>query len=155
HGIPPDLDAYGIDDQRVAFIVAHGIAVPGRGHLRRMRLVQAHAADLMIVAIKDGDLVRLLDELRWAIGKNERHPCRPTLVARVRIADAIEAEFTVPFHDLHGLRLQDRIGVIAGKLEDVAGAVRAARPVDQRRRTRWQRLEPRKWMQPESREIRD
>src|SRR5882672_12591559 len=112
--------------------MAHGIAVPGRGHLRRMRLVQAHVADLMIVAIKDGDLVRLLQQLRWAIRKNERHPCRPTLVARVRIAYAIEPEFTVPFHDLHRLRFQDRIGVVAGKLEDVAGAVQPARPVDQR-----------------------
>src|SRR3981189_669547 len=103
--------------------MAHGIAVPGRGHLRRMRLVQAHVADLMIVAIKDGDLVRLLQQLRWAVCENERHPSRTTLVARVRIAYALQPEFTVPFHDLRCLRPQDRIGVIAGKLEDVASAV--------------------------------
>jgi hypothetical protein len=36
----------------------------------------------------------------------------------------------VLFHDLRRRRLQDRIGVIADKLEDVAGAVRPARPVD-------------------------
>src|SRR6266436_3380801 len=96
HGIPPDFDAYGIDDQRVAFIVTHGIAVPGRGNLRRMRLVQTHAANLLIVAIKDDDLVRLLQQLRWAIRKNERHPSRPALVARVRIAYAVKAKVGVP-----------------------------------------------------------
>ena len=155
HGIPPDLHAHGIDNQRVAFIVAHGVAVPGRGHLCRMRLVHAHMADLMIVGIKDGDLVRLLHQLRWAIRKNERHAFGPTLVARVRIAYAVQPEFSVLFHDLRRLRLQDRIGVIAVKLEDVAGAVRAARPVDQRRGTGWQRFEPGKRMQPDAREIRD
>src|SRR5215469_4744880 len=101
-----------------------------------MRLVQAHAADLMIVAIKDGDLVRLLQQLRWAICENERHTSRPTLVARVRIAYALYPERSVPFHDLRCRWLQDRIGVIAGELEDVASAVRAARPVDERRGTR-------------------
>ena len=49
------------------------------------------------------------------------------MVARVRIADALQPEFTVPFHDLRRLGLQDRIGVIADKLEDVAGAVRPRR----------------------------
>jgi phosphopantothenate synthetase len=54
-----------------------------------MQLVQAHAADLMIVAIKDGDLVRLLKQLGWAVCENERHPRRPTLDARVRITYAL------------------------------------------------------------------
>jgi hypothetical protein len=76
-----------------------------------MRLVQAHVADLMIIGIKDGDLVRLLQQLRWAIRENERHPCGPTLVARVRIAYPLQPEFTVPFYDLRRLGLQDRIGV--------------------------------------------
>src|SRR5215471_11570240 len=136
HGIPRDLDAYGIDDQRVAFIAAHGIAVPGRFHLCGMRLVHAHVADLMIVSIKDDDLVRQLHQLRWAIRKNERHPYGPTLVARVRIAYALQPKLSVAFHDLRRLGLEDWVGVIAGKLEDIAGAVGAAGPVDQRRGTR-------------------
>ena len=67
-------------------------------------------------------------------------------------ADAIQPEFGMTFHDLRRLRLQDRIGIITGELEDVAGAVRAARPVDQRRGPRCQRLEPGKRMHPEPRE---
>jgi hypothetical protein len=62
-------------------------------------------------------------------------------------------EFTVSFYDLRRLRLQGPIGVIAGKLEDVAGAVGAARPVDQRGGTRRHRLGKR--MHPDAREIRD
>jgi hypothetical protein len=126
HGIPSDLDAHGIDDQRVAFIVPHGIAVPGRLHLCRMRLVHAHLAELMIVGIQDKDLVRGLYYLRWAFRKIERWPSRPTLVARVRVADAIDPEFSVLFNDLRRLGLQDRVRIIAVKLEDIAGAVQAA-----------------------------
>ena len=67
HGKRPDLNAHGVDDQRVVFVMAHGIAVPGRGHLSRMRLIQAHVTDLMIVAIQYDDLIRRLQHLRWAI----------------------------------------------------------------------------------------
>src|SRR2546430_16584866 len=94
HGITPDFDAYGIDDQRVAFIVTHGIAVPGRGDLRRMGLVQTHAANLLIVAIKDDDLVRQLQQLRWAIRKNERNPPSPTWVTRVGRTYPMDPEVT-------------------------------------------------------------
>src|ERR1700739_3930342 len=47
------------------------------------------------------------------------------------------------------------MGVIAYELEDVASAVRAARPVDQRSGTGWQRLEPGETMHPEAPEIGD
>src|SRR3984957_8215391 len=109
----------------------------------------------MIVAIKYGDLVRCLQQHRWALGKDERPTRGPTLIARVRVADALEPEFSVLFHDLHRLRLQDRIGMVSDKLEDVAGPVRPALPVDQRRRPRCQRLEPGYRMVPYAREIRD
>src|SRR5277367_4968468 len=132
-----------------------GATSPGRHNSRRMRFVQAHLTDLMIVAIKYGDLVRRLQQLRWALRKNERHPGGPTLVARVRIADALQPEFGVLLHDLRRLRLQDRIGVVAHQLEDVAGAVRPALPVDQRRAPGRQRLEPGNRMVPDAREIRD
>jgi hypothetical protein len=38
-------NANGVDDQRIAFVMADGIAMPGWPHLRRMRLIHAHAAD--------------------------------------------------------------------------------------------------------------
>jgi hypothetical protein len=37
-----------------------------------MRLVQAHASNFMVVAIQDGDLMRLLQDLHSKIAKNER-----------------------------------------------------------------------------------
>src|SRR6516165_5698877 len=85
--------------------MANGIAVPGRGHLSRMRLIQTHVTDLMIVAIQYDDLIRRLQQLRWAIRKNERHPSRPALVAWIRIADAFQRDFAVLFHKLHRPRL--------------------------------------------------
>ena len=77
-----DLDPHGVYDQRVAFVMTHGIAIPGRRHLSRMRLVQAHVTNLMIVVIEDDDLVGLLQDLDGTTRKNKRHPSRPTLVAR-------------------------------------------------------------------------
>src|SRR5271168_2224068 len=83
HSKWPDLDPHGVYDQDVAFVMAHGIAIPGRRRLCRMRRIHPHVTDLMIVAIKNGDLVRLLDQLSCATRKNERHPSGPTLVAGV------------------------------------------------------------------------
>ena len=48
------------DDQRVAFEMADGIAMPGRGHLRRMRFVEVNVADFVIFVEHHRDLVRLL-----------------------------------------------------------------------------------------------
>jgi hypothetical protein len=47
----PDLDADGVDHQRVALVMADGIPIPRRRYLRRMRLVHAHVADFMIERI--------------------------------------------------------------------------------------------------------
>src|SRR6185369_6981625 len=153
HGILPDLYADGVDDERVALIVTDGVAVPGRGDLRRMRLVHAHMTDLAVVLIEDHDLVARLHDLRRAIRKYERRALEPTLVVRVRIAHAYRA-YTVLFHDLRGLRLQNRIRVIADELEAVAGPVRAARTVDERRRPRAKRFKPGFAMGPNARQIR-
>jgi hypothetical protein len=46
-------------------------------------MVHAHVADLMIVPIKDRDLVRLLEHLHSPIPKNVGHGFGPTLVAGV------------------------------------------------------------------------
>ena len=64
-----------------------------------MRLVHAHVTDLMIVAVKDDDLLRLLNRHRCAARKSERYATGPTLVARSRIAFALERDFAVAFHD--------------------------------------------------------
>ena len=53
HGKRSDLDSHRIDHQRIAFVMADGIPIPGRRHLRRMRLVHAHIADLMIVDVEE------------------------------------------------------------------------------------------------------
>src|SRR5712671_2891972 len=79
-----DLDPHGVYDQRVAFVTTDGIAIPGRRHLGRMRLVQAHVTNLMIVVIEDDDPVWVLQDLDGTTRKNKRHPSRPTLVARAR-----------------------------------------------------------------------
>src|SRR5580692_10089417 len=85
HRKPSDLDAYGIYNQLVPFIMADGIPIPGRRHLCRMRRVHAHLTELMIEGVKEGDFVRLLEQLHSIIGKNERHSFGPTLIARSRI----------------------------------------------------------------------
>src|SRR5580704_1719029 len=121
--------------------MADGIAKPGRLHLYRMRRVQAHAADLMIVDIKDGDPIHLLDHLHAHVRENEGHSSGPTLVARGRIAFAAQGDFAGSLHDLDRLGLQDGIGVIAHQLQYVAGAVRTARPVCHRAGTGQRRLE--------------
>jgi hypothetical protein len=59
-------------------------------------------------------------------------------------------------HDFRRLGLQDRIGVIADQLVEVAPAVGQARLVHHRTGTRWRRLEARQgWVAPYAGEIRD
>jgi hypothetical protein len=70
----------------VPFIMADGIPIPGRRHPCRMRLVHAHLTELMIEGVKEGDLVRLLEQLHSIIGKNKRHSFGPTY-GRVQLAD--------------------------------------------------------------------
>ena len=48
HRVWPDLDADGVDDKRVAFKMADGIAVPGRCDARGMSLIQAYVPNLVI-----------------------------------------------------------------------------------------------------------
>ena len=80
---------------------------------RRMRLVHAHLTDLMIVAIKDGDLVRLLQQLRRAFVKTKGTPPGQHWLRGFGSPMPLLPEFSVLLHDLRRLRLQDRIGVIA------------------------------------------
>src|SRR6516164_6030883 len=80
------LDAYGINNQLVPFIMSNRIAIPGRRHLCRMRLVHTHLAKLMIEGVKEGDFFWLLKHLHSKIRENEGHSFWPTLVAWSRIA---------------------------------------------------------------------
>jgi hypothetical protein len=74
HGKRPDLDAHGVNHQRAAFVVADRISLPARRHVRRMGLVQAYVADLVIVGVENREFVRLLEHLHSNIPKNERYP---------------------------------------------------------------------------------
>ena len=64
--------------------MADGVPVPRCRYLSRMNLVEVYMADLVIVFIKDRDLVRLLEYLDSHIIKDEGHTFGPTLVARGR-----------------------------------------------------------------------
>jgi hypothetical protein len=124
--------ADGIDHQRVTLVVADGIPVPGRRHRRRMRLVQAHPANFVILTIQDRYLVRLLNHLHLYTLENKRHRFGPALVGRVRIGDAGERNFAEPLYELRRPGLQDRIGVVPDQLIIVAHPM----PVLARRQSR-------------------
>src|SRR5215470_4750109 len=103
--------------------MADGISIPGRRHPRRMRLVHAHLAELMIRKVNDCDFVRRLDHLYAEVPKDVRYSSRPTLVGWGWINRSGQRDFTVIFHDFCGFWLQDRIGIIADKLTPVATPV--------------------------------
>src|SRR5216683_1935386 len=85
-GERPDLESHGVDHQCVAFVMAHGIPVPGWRHLRGMRLIHTHTPNFMIFVVKHCDLVWLLQQLHCRVRENKGHPFRPTLVAWTWIA---------------------------------------------------------------------
>src|SRR6266446_10711319 len=76
HGIAADFDADRVDDERVAFIMTDGVAAPRRSHTRRMLLIQADAANLLIADIEYRDLVLLLQHAHFqrppGIGRRPR-----------------------------------------------------------------------------------
>src|ERR1700719_1347087 len=121
-----------------------------------MRLVHAHVADLMIVPIKDGDLVRLLEHLHSPIPKNVGHGFGPTLVARGRSAHAASLPFAVLPAHFRRRGFQDRIGVIADQVVGIALPAWQAQPVRHRTRAGCRRLDAGEiWVTPYTGEIRD
>jgi hypothetical protein len=78
-------------------------------------------------------------------------------VGRYSMVDWYGTPHTGALHVVERYRLLDSAAAKEGFERDanIAGAVRSARPIDQRRGTRWQRLESGKRMQPDPREIRD
>src|SRR5438270_11138658 len=106
-----------------------------------MLRIHAHMADLMIDLIYHDDLVGLLEHLH-ANGKNEGYPVGPTLVARIVKTKMGDRHFAELLDGVRGLRLENRIGVIADMLENVIHAI-APRPVAQGSGSRRRRLEAR------------
>jgi hypothetical protein len=155
HGERSDLDADGVDHQRVVLVVADGIAVPGRRDLRGMIRVHAHVAHFGALAVDHQNAVRPLEDLHQEIPEDVRHAARPTLIARRRIAVAGQRHLTVLLHDVGRPALQDRIGEVADELLEVSDAVGPSRSVEHRARTRCRRLEAGEiGMRPDAREIR-
>src|SRR6516165_8333982 len=105
-----------------------------------MRLVHPHLSELMIERVKNGDILRLLDDLHSTIYRNEGHSFGPTLVAWGRIALAGHRNLAQLLHDLRRPRLQDRIAIIADQLAAIAHSGSRsclhARPVPHRAGTR-------------------
>jgi hypothetical protein len=135
--------------------MADRIPIPGRLHLRRMRLIHAHASDIRPLVVNDRDLVRLLEHLHSEVLVDIRHGFGPTLVGRTRKSHARQRDFAVLLHDCGRPWFQDRIGVIADQLVVVAHAV-APRSVRHRAGSRRWRLEPgKRRVTPYAGEIRD
>src|SRR5207302_3078541 len=98
------------------------ISVPGRCHFCRMRLVQADMTDLWAAPIDDECLIRLLQHHQSVVGEFEGYSPRPTLVARRRIAEMRQRHFPKFLDRCRGLRLENRISVIANQLHVVTDA---------------------------------
>ena len=120
-----------------------------------MVLVQADRAGILVVLIDDRDLVALLQQLDIEIPENIGHRILHALIVGIGIRLSGKRDFTALSDDLGRFGLQNGVRVIAHELEAVAGAVRTPLPIDERRGTRGQRLEPGIRMRPNPREIRE
>src|SRR6266545_4977137 len=56
------VEADGVDHQRVAFVVADGLAIPGWLHMGRMRHIQIDPPHIVVVLMQHPDLLGGLDE---------------------------------------------------------------------------------------------
>ena len=111
-----------IDHQRVAFVMTDGIAVPGGRDLRGMLLVQAHAADLVILHVKENDLILLLQHLHFLNPEDVRRHHRQAIERRVWIVFAAAQHLAALLHHGRGFGLQDGIVVIAAGIGVAAKA---------------------------------
>jgi len=81
-----DLDPHSVHYQRVAFVAADGVPVPGWRQMRGVGLVQPNAADFVILTVKDRNPVGLLYDLNAKTREQVGHTAWPALVAWSRIA---------------------------------------------------------------------
>jgi len=99
--------------------------VPARNDVLGMPRVKPHMTHLLIFGIHDCDLMRLLQELHLLTLQDVRRRHRPALVGRVGGRSASKLDFPMSPDGIDGIRLQDRVGIIADKRIQVALAVDA------------------------------
>ena len=120
-----------------------------------MRLVQPHHAEVVVVLVDEGDLVRLLQHLDIEVPENIGHRVLQTHVVRVRKNLAGQRDFAELLDHLRRLGLQDRIGVIADHQVEIARAGGQSRFVSHRAWTRERGAEAQPGMQPDAGKIRN
>ena len=119
-----------------------------------MRLVQPHRAEVAVVRIDEGDLVRLLQQIDIEVPEEVGQGVLQTHVVRVRENPAGRRDFAELLDHLRRLWLQNRVGVIADHLVEVAGAGGQPRLVSHRARTRERGAKSEPGMQPQAGKIR-
>jgi len=80
HGNRAGFDPEGIDHERIALIMANGIAQPGWDEGRRMLRIQPDMTRLRRVLIQDDDLMFLLEQCDLLRIQDVRHRLRRALV---------------------------------------------------------------------------
>src|SRR6266446_8408461 len=89
--------------------------------------MQAHMPDLLVLRVKDDDLILALKHLHALLDREEiRRRKNPALVGRVGNIVAAFGILAVPLHRRRGFRLQDRIDVIPDQRYGIAIHNRAA-----------------------------
>jgi hypothetical protein len=77
---PIGFGPYGVDHQRVAFVMADRIAIPGRLCLCTDEPHSCHVSDVRPLIVDDRDLVGLLEHLHSEILVNVRDGFAPALI---------------------------------------------------------------------------
>ena len=113
HGGGADLDSHRVDHQRVAFVMADGIAMPRGNHLFGVRAVHPYTAELMILHVQDGHHMRLLDHLHFVDPEDIGRGHGRALVRGIGKGHSGLRYLAVLFHDLRRAGLENRAGVIA------------------------------------------
>src|SRR5262245_39648693 len=127
--------------------------MPSGRDLRRMLHIHTHAADLVILHVKDDDLVPLLDQLNFTLPQYVRRGLRPTLVARIGKGRAAKRNLSAFLQYLRSFGLQDRIGIVADQLAEATLAVGQARCIRYRAGTVFRRVEAEEFACPQTGEI--
>src|ERR1700693_1461034 len=125
-----------------------------RNYRCRMRFVQRHRAKIIIVGIEEDDLIRQLNYPQKEIPEKIGYGVLETLVVGVRIYLPRQGEFAKLLDLLRSLGLQNRIGVIACHLIEIALPARQPRPVRYRARPRQRRAKAKSGMCPQTGESR-
>ncbi len=104
--------------------MTNGIAIPRWRDFHRMRAVQAHVADLVILHVEQKDLILLLQHGHLLNTENIRRHHRQAIEGGIRIVFAAAQHLAALLHHGRGFGLQD------GIIEIAAGIGRAAKAAD-------------------------